>query len=103
MLIRSELRKASRTYRCNHCGSVINKGDLYVARYQYDFGRFVGVDRFCLRCSVKDLEAMVRYNVYAINIVIRGGEEVAVVPVKDSKLPDSYREVIEKRLGVQIE
>ncbi|MCC6057891.1 MAG: hypothetical protein LM568_03125 [Desulfurococcaceae archaeon] len=100
MLIRSELRKAGKSYRCNHCGSVINKGDLYIAWYQYDFGRFVGVDRFCLRCGVKDLDLMLRHGVSAIKIYIRGGEEVAVVPIKDSKLPDSYREVIEKRLGI---
>jgi hypothetical protein len=98
MLIRSELRKAGKTYRCNHCGSVINKGDLYVAWYQYDFGRFVGVDRFCLRCCVKDLEAMARYNVSAINIVIRGGEEVGVTPIRSKGLPESYRKAIESYL-----
>jgi len=96
MLIRSELRKASRRYRCNHCGKAIEKGELYVAWYKYDFGRFVGVDRFCLSCSVKDLEAMVRYKVSAINIVIRGGEEVGVTPIRSKGLHDSYREVIEK-------
>ena len=96
MLIRSELRRASRAYRCNHCGKDIEKGDLYIAWYQYDFGRFVGITKYCLRCGVKDIEVMVRYNVSAIKIYIRGGEEIAVVPIKDSKLPDSYREVIEK-------
>jgi hypothetical protein len=74
----------------------MNKGDLYIAWYKYDFGRFVGVDRFCLRCGVKDLEAMVRYNVSAINIVIRGGEEVGVTPIRSKSLSESYREVIEK-------
>jgi hypothetical protein len=96
MLIRSELRKAGKQYRCNHCGGVINRGDLYVAWYKYDFGRFVGVDRFCLRCGVKDLEAMVRYSVSAINIVIRFGEEVAVTPIRSKVLPESYKEVIGK-------
>jgi len=98
MLIRSELRKAGKSYRCNHCGKAIEKGELYVAWYKYDFGRFVGVDRFCLSCSVKDLEAMVRYRVSAIKIVIRGGEEVGVTPIRSKGLPDSYREVIEKHV-----
>jgi len=97
MLIVAELSRASKNYVCNHCRAEIRRGELYILwRYPAPYNY---TEKYCLRCAAKDAELMLRHGVKKLRIYVDGGEEYAVLPVKDAPMPEEWRRKVEEFLG----
>jgi hypothetical protein len=96
-LIVAELSRASKRYTCSKCRAEIRRGELYILwRYSAFYSNCT--ERYCLRCATKDAELMLKHSVKRLRIYVEGGEDYAVVPVKDASLPEEWRRRIDARL-----
>jgi len=97
MLIVAELSRASKKYTCSKCGAEIRRGELYIL-WHYFYSNYT--EKYCLRCAAKDAELMLKHSVKRLRIYVEGGEDYAVVPVKDAPLPKEWRRKVEEFLSV---
>ena len=89
MLIVAEMNRASRKYTCSKCRAEIRRGELYILwRYSVFYSNYI--EKYCLRCAAKDAELMLKHSVKRLRIYVEGGEDYAVVPVKDAPLPEEW-------------
>jgi len=99
MLIVAELSKASKNYVCSHCRATIKRGELYILwRYPAPYSY---TEKYCLKCAAKDAEIMLRHGVKKLRIYVDGGEEYAVLPVKDAPMPEEWRRKVEECLATR--
>jgi hypothetical protein len=93
MLIVAEMNRASRRYTCSRCKTEIRRGELYILwRYSAFYSNCT--EKYCLRCAAKEAELMLKHSVKRLRVYVEGGEDCAVIPVKDAPLPEEWRKKV---------